>query len=187
MTPRNFPEVLMRAFSLVAALLVIASTAAAQDFAPPTEDTSPPTTVKFGIFGFSSRLGVDFKGPNQAIASMAVEVADIYSGRVRLRPSIEIGAGGGAATYVGNVELMYRFTPDTERAVPYIAFGLGLYGEGGGAVGCGPASGCPKLMPQFALGFELKFRSNMNWVVEYHGEDALRRHRFFVGLTTRRG
>jgi len=177
----------MRSFLLAAAFLALASSAAAQDFTPPAEGDAPPTSLKFGIFGFSSRLGVDFKGPKQAIASMALEVADIYSDRVRLRPSFEIGAGGGLATYVGNIEVMYRFTPDTERAVPYIGFGLGLYGEAGGAVGCGPALGCPKLMPQFALGFEIRFKNNMNWLLEYHGEDALRRHRFFVGLATRRG
>lgn len=179
----------MRLALLTATLLVTALPVAAQDFTPPAEDESPPTSVKFGLFGFSSRLGVDFKNPNQAIASIAVDVADVYSDRVRLRPSFEIGAGGGLATYVGNIEMMYRFTPDSEKAVPYIGFGLGLYGEAGGAVGvvpCGPRAGCPKLMPQFALGFELRFRNNMNWLLEYHGEDALRRHRFLIGLATRR-
>jgi hypothetical protein len=113
---------------------------------------------------------------------MAIDVADIYSDRVRLRPSLEIGAGAGLATYVFNVEMTYRFMPDTEKAIPYIGFGLGVYGQ----TGCAAAPACPKLMPQFALGFELKFQNNMNWLLEYHGEDALRRHRFFVGLATRR-
>jgi len=172
----------MRSTWLTIAFLIVAVPAAAQDFAPPTEDSGPPSSIHLGLFGFSSKLGVDFKGINQAIASMAVDVADIYSTQVRLRPSFEIGAGGGVATYVGNIELMYRFMPDTERAVPYVGFGLGLYGQ----TGCGPAPNCPKILPQFALGFELRFKNNMNWLIEYHGEDALRRHRFFIGLATRR-
>ena len=172
----------MRVALVCLALLSTAVPLEAQDFTPPKEDEGPPTSIRFGLFGFSSRLGVDFRGVNQAIASMAIDVADIYSNQVRLRPSFEIGAGGGFATYVGNLELVYRFMPDTERAVPYVGFGLGVFGQNG----CGPAPGCPKVMPQFALGFELKFQNNMNWLIEYHGEDALRRHRFFVGLATRR-
>lgn len=172
----------MRCYVLTLALLVSAVRAGAQDFTPPADDDAPPTSIKFGLFGFSSRLGVDFSGANQAVASMAVEVADVYSNRVRLRPSFEIGAGGVGATYVGNIELMYRFMPDAERAVPYVGLGLGIFGQ----PGCGPAPGCPQVMVQFALGFELRFRNNMNWLLEYHGEDALRRHRFFVGLATRR-
>jgi len=172
----------MRCYLLTLTLLGAALPASAQDFTPPAEEDAPPTSVKFGLFGFSSRLGVDFRGVNQAIASIAVDVADVYSDRVRLRPSFEIGAGGGLATYVGNIELVYRFMPDSEQAVPYVGFGLGVYGQ----TACGAAPGCPKIMPQFALGFELRFRNNMNWLLEYHGEDALRRHRFFVGLATRR-
>ena len=172
----------MRVALLAMTLLTSAVPLVAQDFTPPAEDESPPTSVRIGLFGFSSKLGVDFRGINQAIASIAIDVADVYSDRVRLRPSFEIGAGSGVASYVGNIEMMYRFLPDTEQAVPYIGFGLGIYGQ----TGCGPAPGCPKLMPQFALGFELKFQNNMNWLIEYHGEDALRRHRFFVGLATRR-
>ena len=52
--------------------------------------------------------------------------------------------------------------------------------------GCDVAPDCPKVWPQFSLGFEVKFRPGINWLLEYRGEDALRRHRFFVGLTTRR-
>ena len=172
----------MRSVVLAFALLGLAGSAGAQDFTPPSSEDAPPTKVKFGLFGFSSKLGIDFSTPKQAVASMAVDVADVYSDRVRLRPSIEIGAGSGASTYVGNIELVYRFMPDRENAVPYVGFGLGLFGR----TGCGPAPDCPKLWPQFALGFELKFQNNMNWLIEYHAENALRRHRFFIGLATRR-
>src|SRR3989442_1212949 len=37
------------------------------------------------------------------------------------------------------------------------------------------------------FGFELHYRSTFNWLLEYHGMDAFRRNRVYVGLTTRRG
>jgi hypothetical protein len=170
----------MRLTAFVLALLSITGPVTAQDFAPP-EDDAPPSTIVFGISGFSSRLGLDFRGTNQIVASMAVDVADIYSERVRLRPSFEIGVGG-AATYLMNAEVMYRFLHDTETAVPYVGGGLGVYGQ----PNCDVAPNCPRLMLQFALGFEIRLQNNFNWLIEYHGEDALRRHRFFIGLATRR-
>ena len=172
----------MRVALVALTLLATSVPLVAQDFTPPSEDPAPPSSVRVGLFGFSSKIGVDFRGVNQAVASMAIDVADIYTDRVRVRPSLEIGAGAGLATYIFNVEMMYRFTPETEKAIPYIGFGLGVYGQ----TNCAAAPGCPKVMPQFALGFELRFHNNMNWLIEYHGEDALRRHRFFVGLATRR-
>jgi hypothetical protein len=139
--------------------------------------------LRFGIFGFASRVGVDFYGRNQLLLSPALDVADIFSDRVRLRPSAEIGLGDSATTYVTNLELLFRFTPDREVAVPYVGFGAGVYSQ----QRCGAAPRCPRVWAQFALGFEMKFRENMNWLLEYHGEDGLRRHRIFIGLTTRRG
>jgi hypothetical protein len=102
---------------------------------------------------------------------------------VRLRPSAEIGLGDSVTTYVVNLELLFRFTADSELAVPYVAFGPALYSQ----ERCATAVDCPQVWAQFALGFEIRFRGHMNWLLEYHGEDALRRHRFFIGLTTRRG
>jgi len=37
------------------------------------------------------------------------------------------------------------------------------------------------------FGLELHYRSTFNWLLEYHGMDVLRRHRIYVGFTTRRG
>jgi hypothetical protein len=164
-------------------LLFIVPSLRAQEFKPPKDEDSEPTSIKVGLTGFSSRVGVDFKGANQLISSIAFDVADLYSSRVRVRPSGEIGVGGGIDTYVASVDLMYRFTEDSERAVPYIGFGLGLWGH----AQCAAATDCPKVWPQFTLGFELNFRPGINWLMEYRGEDALRRHRFFIGLATRRG
>jgi hypothetical protein len=164
-------------------LIMLVGPLAAQDFAPPEDEEAAPTTLKFGLHGFSSRLGLDFTGSNQIVASSALDVLDLYSERVRFRPSFEIGVGGGVDTYLVNAELVYRFAADNERAIPYVGFGLGIYGQ----PGCSAAPRCPRVWPQFALGFELHLRGTFNWLLEYHGEDALRRHRFFLGLATRRG
>jgi hypothetical protein len=171
----------MRLAVILLAFMLIAPPLAAQDFRPPEEDTEP-SKIEVGITGFSARGGVDFKGANQLIASIAVDVIDFYTERIRLRPSGEIGVGGTADTYVGNLDLMYRFTPDTEKAVPYIGAGFSVYGQ----TGCGPAPGCPKVWPTLTLGFELNLRPGINWLIEYRGEDALRRTRIFIGLSTRR-
>ena len=164
-------------------LVALGGPLAAQDFAPPEDEDAPPSTIRFGLHGFSSRLGVDFRGTNQIVASTAVDLADLYSPNVRLRPSFEIGVAGGGDTYVFNTELMYRFASDRERAIPYVGAGIGIYGQ----PACNAAPRCPAVWVQFALGFELQMPGGFNWLIEYHGEDALRRHRFFLGLATRRG
>jgi hypothetical protein len=172
----------MKTGFLVAGMMLVAAPLAAQDFQPPQEE-SAPSSISLGITGFAARAGVDFTGTNQLLASIALDVADLYSEQLRIRPSGEIGIGGGIDTYLVNLDVMYRFTRDSERAVPYVGVGLGLFTIN---PGCGPAPGCPKLWPQFTLGFELNFRPGINWLLEYRGEDTLRRHRFFIGLSTRR-
>lgn len=169
---------------LLPLLPLLPPSAGAQEFVPPQEQSGGRThRLRLGIFGFGSRIGVDFAGRNQVIVSPMLDVADLFSDRVRLRPSAEIGLGGTVTTYVTNLELMYRFTADQEIAVPYIGFGGAVFSQDG----CAAAAECPRLWAQFALGFELKFREHINWLLEYHGEDGLRRHRFFIGLSTRRG
>ena len=171
-----------RLFAVLLALH-LAAPLAAQDFRPPDEDTEP-TSVQFGITGFGARAGVDFTGANQLISSISLDIADLYTSRFRLRPSGEIGIGGGINTYLVNLDVIWRFVSDAETAVPYIGAGFGVFAAN---PGCGPAPGCPKFWPQFELGFELRFRPGINWLIEYRAEDLVRRHRFFVGLTTRRG
>jgi len=173
----------MRALFALILFLGAVPRVSAQDFRPPDEDKEP-SSVKIGLTGFGARAGVDFKGSNQLISSMTIDIADLYSDRIRVRPSGEIGIGGGTNTYLASLDVMYRFVPDAERAVPYVGVGLGVFAEN---PGCGPAPGCPKIWPQFTMGFELNLRPGINWLLAYRGEDALRRHRFFIGLTTRRG
>ncbi|MBI2072843.1 MAG: hypothetical protein HYW52_01505 [Gemmatimonadetes bacterium] len=174
----------MRPLRLLPFLLCLPLPGRAQEFVPPQEQAAGGTgSLRIGIFGFASRVGVDFAGTNQVIVSPTLDVADLFTNRLRLRPSAEIGLGDTVATYVINLELMYRFTADQEIAVPYIGFGGAVMSQ----ERCATAVDCPRLWAQFALGFELKFREQINWLLEYHGEDGLRRHRFFIGLATRRG
>lgn len=163
--------------------LVATGSSAAQQFVPPQESPSSGAGIGIGLFGFGSRLGVDFEGTNELIVSLTLDAAHAFTPQVRLRPSFEIGIGDSLGSYVGSLELMYRFTPDSEIAVPYVGFGLGLWSQ----QKCARDPECPDLWAQFALGFELRMRDQINWLLEYHGENGLRKHRFLIGLTTRRG
>ncbi len=175
----------VRLLPLLPLLPFLPLSARAQEFIPPRDQSVDTTAgaLRLGIFGFGTRLGVDFAGRNQAILSPTLDAGDVFTDRVRIRPSAEVGMGDTATTYVVNLELMYRFTADREVAVPYLGVGGAVYSQ----EHCGAAPNCPRVWAQFALGFEMKFRDHMNWLLEYRGEDGLRRHRFFIGLTTRRG
>ncbi len=156
-----------------------------QDFTPPEtgEQAAEGSKIQLGLYGFSTRLGWDFEDDGGAIVSLALDLGNLGSSQVRLRPSVEIGFAEDVDTYVANIEILYRFTPDTEKAVPYVGLGLALAGRDD----CELEPSCPGVWLQFALGVELTFRNNMNWIFEYHAEDAWRRHRLFLGLTSRRG
>ena len=135
-----------------------------------------------GLYGFSARGGVDFEGSGQAVVSVALDAGHLFTERLRLRPSGELGFLSGDNTYLASFEVLYRFTPDREVAVPYLGGGLGVWGR----EACDTDDSCPGLWLQFVLGFELRIRDRLAWMVEYHPVDAFRRHRVLVGLTTRR-
>jgi hypothetical protein len=173
----------MRILPLFFGLLYSGSLAAQDDYQPPDLDEGSTRPFQLGLYGFAVRAGVDFEGQGQAVASFALDMGDLYTDRLRLRPSAELGFGWGDNTYVANAEVVYRFTADTAVAVPYIGGGAALSGQ----EGCGLIDDCPRFWAQFVLGFELRLRHQINWLLEYHAEDAFKRHRIFVGLTTRRG
>lgn len=172
---------MLRWLLLLAVGAVPAGKLAGQDFIPPA--TVEPSKIQIGLHGFSTRLGWDFKDGGGTIISLALDLGYLGFSQVRLRPSAEIGFSEEVDTYVVNAEVLYRFSPDTEEAVPYVGMGLALAGRDD----CESEPSCPGVWLQFALGVELTFRDNMSWVFEYHVEDALRRHRLFFGLTSRRG
>jgi hypothetical protein len=155
---------------------------AAQQFVPPKSEGGASGT-RLGLFGFGVRAGVDLKGDGQLVLGTTLDGGDLFSRRIRLRPSAEIGVFNGPNTYVVSLETLWRFTEDEEVAVPYV----GLGGSVAGHEGCGSDPNCPATWLNLVFGVELRYRSTFNWLLEYHGMDLMRRHRFYVGLTTRRG
>ncbi|MGD8727748.1 MAG: hypothetical protein PVH40_08890 [Gemmatimonadales bacterium] len=140
-------------------------------------------STAIGLYGFSAIGGVDLEGDGQAIVAVALDGGHLLTPRLRLRPSGEIGFLGSDNRYLLNVEVVYRFIDDSNLAVPYLGTGLGLSGR----AECGSDPDCPGVWLQFVLGFDMRIRGNVGWLLEYHPADALRRHRLMIGLTTRRG
>jgi hypothetical protein len=168
---------------VLALIAVVANSAPgwAQEFVPPKSSENKGT--RLGLFGFGVRGGIDLRGDGQFLLGSSLDVGDLFTKRVRLRPSAEIGVFNGPNTYVAHMDGMWRFTDDEEVATPYVGLGLALAGR----EDCGADPQCPDLWLTIVFGFELRFRSTFNWLLEYRGMDALRRHRLYVGLTTRRG
>jgi len=171
----------MRIFVLALVSVLATHTVKAQQFQAPK--TGKHGGTRIGLFGFGVRGGVDFRRSGQLVLGSTLDIGDLFSNRLRLRPSAEIGVFNGANTYVGNFEALWRFTADEEVATPYIGLGFGVAGRDG----CGSDPQCPDLWLNTVFGFELRYRSTFNWLLEYHGMDRMRRHRLFIGLTTRRG
>ena len=171
----------MRFVMLLLGVLCVARTGAAQDFQPPK--TTRHSGTRIGLFGFGVRGGLDLRTDGQFVFGATLDVGDLFSSRVRMRPSAEVGVFNGANTYVGSFDTMWRFTEDEEVATPYVGLGLSVAGR----EGCGADPQCPDLWFNLTFGFELRYRSTFNWLLEYRALDALDKHRLFVGLTTRRG
>lgn len=166
----------------VAGALVGPIPTSAQDFLPP-EQSARRGSFFVGLEGFTSRFGVDVTDDNQAVMGAGLDLGNVGSNRFRFRSIVEVGFGTGTDTYVIGADIVYRFMPDTERAIPYVGIGPGIFT----AEDCNAFTSCPKVWAQFTIGFELRLRQPFNWLVEYRAEDAFGRHRVFVGLTTRRG
>jgi hypothetical protein len=173
----------MRIVMLALLLTVITGrAAAAQEFVPPKSANARGGT-RVGLFGFGVRGGVDLRGDGQLVVGTTLDLGDLFSSRVRMRPSAEIGVFNGPNTYVGSFDTLWRFTEDEEVATPYVGLGLAIAGR----EGCGADPQCPDLWLNLTFGFELRYRSTFNWLLEYRAMDMFDRHRILVGLTTRRG
>ncbi len=89
---------------LVSFVLMFATSLSAQtEYQPPEGEGSTTPPFQLGVFGFAARAGVDFEGQGQALASFALDMGDLYTDRLRLRPSAELGFGWGENTYVANL------------------------------------------------------------------------------------
>jgi hypothetical protein len=184
---------MQRALRLIGVSLLAAfaaSRAAAQDFVPPDRGrTTPPpgaaaprpsgeseARFQLGVFGFSTRGGWQVNKGGQGVIGAAVDVAQLGSPLVRLRPSVEFGIGNSFTSIGANLEVVYRFQPDQAPAIPYLGLGVGYYDD---------RLGSKNAWPTVVMGFELPLKRSFNWLIEYHALDTLRRSRFLVGLSTR--
>jgi hypothetical protein len=162
--------------------MLAAGSLAAQQFSPPKSE-GRRTGTRIGLYGFGVRTGLALQGDGQLVLGTTLDMGDLFSNRVRLRPSGEISVFNGGNTYVASLESLWRFTDDEEVATPYVGLGFSLAGHDA----CGTDPDCPDLWLNLVFGFELHYRSTFNWLLEYHGMDTMRRHRIYIGLTTRRG
>ncbi len=172
----------MRRVWITVGTALLAARLGAQEFKPPRVGVTPSGT-RIGLFGFGVRGGVDL-GNSQLVVGTTLDVGDLFTARLRLRPSGEIGVfNGGNNSYAASFETLYRFTDDDQVAIPYLGAGVAVAGHDH----CGVDPGCPAVWMNLVLGFELHYKSTFNWLVEYPGMDVLRRSRLYLGLTTRRG
>jgi len=139
--------------------------------------------AKFGVYTVGLRGGFELEGDGQALAGGSMDVGYLYSERLRFRLVGELGFAPSPNSYVGSFELAYRFTADSNVAIPYIGTGIALAGN----ELCGTVPGCPAVWWQFVLGFELRLNDRTNWLIEYHSQNALKRHRILVGIVMRAG
>ncbi len=168
-----------RLILLALPLALLAPPVAAQEFRPPSSGGSEATVndLVVDLFAFSVRGGVDVTHGAQWVLGTSFDVAELWSPRVRFRPSVEIAStGGSTVTFHWAGEILYRFQPDNAPAIPYVGLGLGHMNN---------CAGCTTIWPTVVIGFELQFRPAFNWLLEYHALDRLGRHRFLVGLSTR--
>ena len=158
-------------------LACAAPRAPAQEFQPPSggsQGYASGTGFEMDLFSFSTRVGIDVSRPAQWVVGSTVDIAEMWSPRVRLRPSLEVSSDGNTTRLHWAGEIIYRFQPDNAPAIPYVGLGLGHMTR---------CTGCTDLWPTVVLGFELHFRPAFNWLIEYHALDRLGRHRFLVGLS----
>lgn len=160
-------------------LALAAPAAVAQEFRPPSGGgvASSAGGLEVDLYSFSVRGGVDLTHRLRWVLGTALDVAELWSPRVRFRPSVEIASDtGSAVTFHWAGEITYRFQPDNAPAIPYVGIGIGHLSN---------CRSCTTVWPTIVLGFELQFRPSFNWLLEYHALDRLGRHRFLVGLATR--
>lgn len=176
---------------LAAALLLPARRLDAQEFVPPDRRPGAPPAaspvpsgndagldgLRLDLLAFSTRGGAQVNKQPQFVLGSTLDVVQLWTPQARIRGSFEVGFGRPTTSLAVNAEVVYRLQPDNAPAIPYVGLGVGYYDD----------STAKKVWPTVVMGFELRFRRSMNWLLEYHALDGLRRSRFLVGLATRPG
>jgi len=137
--------------------LLVAHGAAAQQFQPPKKRGARRTPS--GCFGFGVRGGVDFRKSGQFVMEATLDLGDLLTNRIRLRPSAEVGVFNGPNTYVGNFEALWRFTTTRRWQTPYIGLGLAWR-----AAKVAAPIRHARAVVKHRFGFELHYRSTFNWL-----------------------
>jgi hypothetical protein len=154
----------------------------AQAFNPPTVQHATRGT-HLGLYGFGVLAGGDVAAQSQLVLGVTLDAGTLLVSELLVRPSLELGFANGVDTYVGSLEVLYRFAPDGAGLLPYAGGGPGLYGH----AHCQADARCPAVWLNAVVGVEVRFRSTFSWIVQYHGLDLLQHSRLELGLTTRRG
>jgi len=176
---------------LAVAFLLAAPRLHAQEFVPPDRRPGAPSPasptapeaseagagLRFDLLGFSTRAGGQVNKQEQFVLGSTLDVVQLWTPQARIRGSFEVGFGSPATSLGANAEIIYRLQPDRAPAIPYVGLGVGYYDD----------SAVQKVWPTVVMGFELKFRRSMNWLLEYHALDGIRQNRFLIGLATRPG
>jgi hypothetical protein len=172
---------------LAAALLLAAHRLDAQEFIPPDRRPGAPPAanepadgsdgLRLDLLAFSTRGGAQVNKDQQFVLGSTLDIVQLWTPQARIRGAFEVGFGSPATSLAASAEIIYRLQPDHAPAIPYVGLGVGYYDD----------SAVSKVWPTVVMGFELKFRRSMNWLLEYHALDGLRRSRFLIGLATRPG
>jgi hypothetical protein len=182
-------RVLTVAACLATALLLPVHRLDAQEFVPPDRrpgaqpatpsapSDAPPAGLRVELLAFSTRGGAQVNKNQQFLLGSTLDVVQLWTPQARIRGSFEVGFGNPTTSLAVNAEVVYRLQPDHTPAIPYVGLGVGYYDD----------SSATKVWPTVVMGFELRFRRSMNWLLEYHALDGLKRSRFLIGLATRPG
>ena len=130
------------------------------------------------LYGFSVRGGLDVTHSVQWVIGTSFDVMELWSPRVRFRPSVEIASDAGSTvTFHWAGEIIYRFQPDNAPAIPYVGIGLGHMSNAAlrrSGRRSRSASSCSS--GRRSTGSS----STTRWI-------GSGRHRFLIGLSTRGG
>ena len=101
-----------RLILLALPLALVAPPAAAQEFHPPSGGSTAESSVagpSMDLYGFSVRGGLDVTHRVQWVIGTSFDIMELWSPRVRLRPSVEIASDAGSSvTFHWAGELIYR-------------------------------------------------------------------------------
>ncbi len=177
-------------FGALTLLALAAPRAGAQEFVPPDRAGRPATAspqapaqsstatgtgIRLGLFGFSTRGGFQVNKGGQGVVGSALDLVELGTPLVRLRPGVEMGFSSSNHSLGVSVEIIYRFQSDQAPAIPYLGLGLGYYDD----------TTSSRVRPTGVMGFELALSRSVNWLIEYHAIDGFGRSRFLLGLSSR--